>query len=129
MGRPNWDSTRLTSIGKGPLNGPSKVWLMPWHACVVMCPHVLMSSRASVSCVLVCSLSSMPCMLTCSCANVPCMLMWSHASVLCVLMCSHANMSSMLMCSYANVPCLLTGLSINILYVGDKLLVQRFFQR
>ena len=95
MGRPNWDSTRLTSVGKGPLNGPSKVWLMPWDACVVMCPHVLMSSRASVSCVLVCS---------------------------------HANMSSMLMCSYAKVPCLLTGLSINILYVGDKLLVQRFFQ-
>ena len=25
----NWESTQLTSIGKGPLNGPYKVWLMP----------------------------------------------------------------------------------------------------
>ena len=29
LGRPNWESTQLTSIGKGPLNGPCKVWLMP----------------------------------------------------------------------------------------------------
>ena len=30
LGRPNWESTQLTSIGTGPLNGPYKVWLMPW---------------------------------------------------------------------------------------------------
>ena len=24
-----WEGTELTSIGKGPLNGPYKVWLMP----------------------------------------------------------------------------------------------------
>ena len=29
FGRPNWESTQLTSIGKGLLNGPYKVWLMP----------------------------------------------------------------------------------------------------
>ena len=29
-GRPNWESTQLTSIGKGLLSGPYKVWLMPW---------------------------------------------------------------------------------------------------
>ena len=29
LGRPNWKSTQLTSIRKGPLNGPFKVWLMP----------------------------------------------------------------------------------------------------
>ena len=29
MGRPNWENTQLTLIGKGPLNGPYKVWLMP----------------------------------------------------------------------------------------------------
>ena len=29
LGRPNWESTLLTSIGKGPLNGSYKVWLMP----------------------------------------------------------------------------------------------------
>ena len=34
MGRPNWESTQLNSIGKGPLNGPYKVWLMP-------CPTML----------------------------------------------------------------------------------------
>ena len=27
--RPNWESTQLNSIGKGPLNGPYMVWLMP----------------------------------------------------------------------------------------------------
>ena len=31
LGRPNWESTQLTSIGKGPLNGPYKVWLMPCY--------------------------------------------------------------------------------------------------
>ena len=30
LGRPNWESTQLTSIGTGSLNGPYKVWLMPW---------------------------------------------------------------------------------------------------
>ena len=30
LGRPNWESTQLTSIGTGPLNGPYKVCLMPW---------------------------------------------------------------------------------------------------
>ena len=30
LGRPNWESTQLTSIGKGQLNGPYKVWLMLW---------------------------------------------------------------------------------------------------
>ena len=30
LGRPNWESTQLTSIGKGPFHGPSKVWLMHW---------------------------------------------------------------------------------------------------
>ena len=30
LGRPNWESTLLTSFGKGSLNGPYKVWLMPW---------------------------------------------------------------------------------------------------
>ena len=29
LGRPNWESIQLTSIGKEPLNGPYKVWLMP----------------------------------------------------------------------------------------------------
>ena len=29
LGRPNWESTQLTSIGKGPFNGPYKVWLIP----------------------------------------------------------------------------------------------------
>ena len=29
LGRLNWESTQLTSIGKGPLNNPYKVWLMP----------------------------------------------------------------------------------------------------
>ena len=29
LGKPNWESTQLTSIGKGPLNGPYKVWLIP----------------------------------------------------------------------------------------------------
>ena len=29
LARPNWESTQLTSIGKGPINGPYKVWLMP----------------------------------------------------------------------------------------------------
>ena len=29
--RPNWESTQLTSIGKRPLNGPYKVWLIPWQ--------------------------------------------------------------------------------------------------
>ena len=33
LGRPNWESTQLTPIGKGPLNGPYKVWLMPWYFC------------------------------------------------------------------------------------------------
>ena len=28
-GRPDWESTQLTLFGKGPLNGPYKVWLMP----------------------------------------------------------------------------------------------------
>ena len=27
--RPNWESTQLSSVGKGPLNSPYKVWLMP----------------------------------------------------------------------------------------------------
>ena len=27
--RPNWESTQLTSIGKGPLKSPL-VWLIPW---------------------------------------------------------------------------------------------------
>ena len=27
--KPNWESTQLTSIGKGLLNGAYKVWLMP----------------------------------------------------------------------------------------------------
>ena len=36
LGRPNWESTQLTSIGKGPLNGPYKGWLMPcWHLCYI----------------------------------------------------------------------------------------------
>ena len=30
MGRPNWKSTQLTSIGNGRLNGPYKVWLISW---------------------------------------------------------------------------------------------------
>ena len=30
MGRPNWESTQPTLTGKWPLNGPYKVWLMPW---------------------------------------------------------------------------------------------------
>ena len=29
LGRPNLESTQLTSIGKGPLNGANKVRLMP----------------------------------------------------------------------------------------------------
>ena len=29
LGRLNWESTRITSIGKGPLNGPYKAWLIP----------------------------------------------------------------------------------------------------
>ena len=29
MGRPNWESTQLTSVGKGLLNSSYKVWLMP----------------------------------------------------------------------------------------------------
>ena len=29
LGRPNWGSNQLTSIVKGLLNGPYKVWLMP----------------------------------------------------------------------------------------------------
>ena len=29
LGRPNCEGTQLTSIGKGPLNDPYKVWLMP----------------------------------------------------------------------------------------------------
>ena len=29
LGRPNWESTQLTSIGKGLLNSPYKVWLIP----------------------------------------------------------------------------------------------------
>ena len=33
LGRPNWESTQLTSIGKGQLNGPYKVWLMLWLQC------------------------------------------------------------------------------------------------
>ena len=31
LGRPNLESTQLTSIGKGPLNVSCKVWLMPWY--------------------------------------------------------------------------------------------------
>ena len=30
LGRPNWESIQLTLIGKGPVNGPYKVWLMLW---------------------------------------------------------------------------------------------------
>ena len=30
LGRPNWQSTQLTSIGKGLLNSPYNVWLIPW---------------------------------------------------------------------------------------------------
>ena len=30
LGRPNWKSTQLTSIGNWRLNGPYKVWLISW---------------------------------------------------------------------------------------------------
>ena len=65
------------------------------------------------------------CMLMCSHANVPCVPACSCANVSCILTCERANVSYMLMCSHANVHCVLTGLSINILHVGDKSLVQR----
>ena len=29
LGRPNWEKTQLTSIGKRLLNDPYRVWLMP----------------------------------------------------------------------------------------------------
>ena len=35
LGRPNWESTQLPSIGKGPLNSPYKVWLMPWPVLMI----------------------------------------------------------------------------------------------
>ena len=44
LGRNNWERTQLTSIVKGPLNRPYKVWLMPWiyktfRLCLIVIEH------------------------------------------------------------------------------------------
>ena len=48
LGRPSWESTQLASIGKGSLNVPYKVWLIPCH-CIM---RKVMQCHLSLWCVM-----------------------------------------------------------------------------
>ena len=54
LGRPNWESTQLTSFGKGPLNGPCKVWLIPCSCGYLHSLFLLDSNKCFFICLVPC---------------------------------------------------------------------------